>query len=54
MLIAAVRARAEFMVDRPLTWVMLVGFVGTFVASVGLWVTYGRRSARTSDAGRPA
>ena len=54
MLIAAVRARAEFMVDRPLTWVMLVGFVGTFVASVGLWVTYGRRSARTSDVGRPA
>jgi hypothetical protein len=28
MLIAAVRARAEFHLDRPLTWVMLSGFVG--------------------------
>jgi hypothetical protein len=39
MLLAAVRARAEFAVNRPLTWGMLVGFVVTLVASVFLWVT---------------
>lgn len=40
MLIAAARAGTEFATDRPLTWVMLVGFVATFAASVFLWYTH--------------
>jgi zinc transporter ZupT len=34
MLVATVLARAEFKPDRPLTWPMVVGFVGVLVASV--------------------
>ena len=34
ILVAAVRARDEFFTDRPLTWVMAVGFVGLFAASL--------------------
>jgi hypothetical protein len=32
--VAVVRARHEFFTDRPLTWVMAVGFVGLFALSV--------------------
>ncbi|NYG05769.1 hypothetical protein BJ986_000256 [Phycicoccus badiiscoriae] len=34
ILVAAVRARHEFFTGRPLTWVMGVGFVGLFAASI--------------------
>jgi hypothetical protein len=37
MLIAAVRAPAEFATDRPLTWLMLVGFLGVLVGSAYVW-----------------
>jgi hypothetical protein len=34
ILVAVVRARHEFLTDRPLTWVMGAGFVGMFAVSV--------------------
>jgi hypothetical protein len=37
MLIAAFRAPTEFATDRPLTWLMLVGFLGVLVGSAYLW-----------------
>jgi len=37
MLIAAVRARAEFDTSRPLTWLMLGGFVAVLLGSAYLW-----------------
>lgn len=37
MLVAAARAADEFAIDRPLTWVMLVGFVTTALGSAYLW-----------------
>ena len=39
MLIAAARAWDEFDPGRPLTWVMLVGFVGVLLGSAYLWYT---------------
>jgi hypothetical protein len=39
ILVAAVRARSEFFTDRPLTWVMLAGFVSVFIGSAYLWLT---------------
>ncbi len=36
ILLAAVRAHNEFFTDRPLTWVMLCGFLAMFVGSVYL------------------
>ena len=39
MLIAAVRARAEFDTSRPVTWLMLSGFVGVLLGSMCLWWT---------------
>ena len=38
MLVAAVRTPADFAVDRPLTWVMAVGFPAAFAGLVGLSV----------------
>jgi hypothetical protein len=37
ILVGAVRARGEFDTGRPLTWVMLVGFVAVLVGSAYLW-----------------
>jgi hypothetical protein len=34
ILVAVVRARHELFTDRPLTWVLGVGFVGLFAASL--------------------
>ena len=48
MLIAAVRARAEFDTSRPVTWVMLGGFVAVFVGSGWLWYTMEPRVRHTS------
>ena len=39
ILIAAVRARGEFFTDRPLTWLMLGGFIAVLIGSVALWYT---------------
>lgn len=39
MVIAAVRARAEFYTSRPLTWLMLCGFVAVLLGSTYLWLT---------------
>lgn len=51
MLLAAARARPEFATDRPLTWVMLAGFVAALGGSAFLWVTHEIRPHRTSDTG---
>jgi hypothetical protein len=37
MLIAAVRARGQFDTGRPVTWLMLGGFVGVLLGSTYLW-----------------
>lgn len=37
ILLAVVRARDEFATDRPLTWLMLVGFIGVLLGSAWLW-----------------
>ncbi|HEY3338789.1 MAG TPA: hypothetical protein VGK18_09820 [Propionicimonas sp.] len=37
MLVAALRAPAEFATDRPLTWLMLIGFIGVLCGSAALW-----------------
>ena len=48
ILLGAARAatRHEFATDRPLTWVMLVGFVGVLAGSAALW----RREQRAAPA----
>lgn len=51
MLLAAVRASTEFATDRPLTWVMLAGFIAALGASAFLWVTHEIRPHRAPDAG---
>jgi hypothetical protein len=50
MLLAAARAAPEFVAGRPLTWVMLAGFIVTFAASVYLWITHEIRPKRTPAA----
>jgi hypothetical protein len=42
ILIGVVRARGEFFTDRPLTWVLLVGFLALLAGSVYLSVTMRR------------
>jgi len=37
ILVAALRAPAEFATERPLTWLMLVGFIGVLLGSAYLW-----------------
>ena len=37
MLVGAVRARADLYADRPLTWLLLAGFVATLAGSLWLW-----------------
>jgi hypothetical protein len=37
MLIAALRARAEFATGQPFTWLMLAGFVAVLLGSAYLW-----------------
>jgi hypothetical protein len=48
MLVAAVRARAEFDPGRPLTWLMLGGFVAILACSGWLWYTMEIRGWHTS------
>jgi hypothetical protein len=52
MLIAAVRALPEFDISRPLTWLMLGGFVGVLLGSAYLWYSMEVRP-RFRDASRP-
>jgi hypothetical protein len=47
MLIAAIRARTEFLTDRPLTWVMLAGFTAVLTGSTFLWYAQETRGRRT-------
>jgi hypothetical protein len=50
MLVAAARARAEFDTGRPVTWLMLVGFVAVLLGSAYLWYAMEvRGSARLAD-----
>jgi hypothetical protein len=46
MLIAAVRARTEFYTDRPVTWLMLGGFIGVVLGSAYLWIIMEMRPRR--------
>ena len=46
ILLAAVRAREEFITDRPLTWLMLGGFVAVFIGSIALWYFQETRARR--------
>jgi hypothetical protein len=52
MLIAAVRARAEFDTGRPVTWLMLGGFVAILAMSGWLWYVMEIRVQRTSGRDR--
>ena len=45
ILLAAIRARHEFDGSRPMSWLLLVGFVGTLVSAATLSVTMDRRAA---------
>lgn len=51
ILIGAVRARAEFDTGRPLTWVLLGGFLAVLLGSGYLWYAMETR-ARPSHDGR--
>ncbi|MEO7422847.1 MAG: hypothetical protein ABIU87_10685 [Ornithinibacter sp.] len=51
ILLAAARARTEFATDRPLTWVMLAGFVAALGGSAFLWITHEIRPHPVPDAG---
>jgi hypothetical protein len=46
--IGAVRARSELRTDRPLTWVMLAGFVAVLAGSVSLWLANESRATVTA------
>ena len=43
ILVAAVRARREFFIDRPLTWILLAGFLAMLAGSA--YLTYAMRTA---------
>jgi hypothetical protein len=45
MLIAGLRAHDEFFTDRPLTWIMLIGFPAVLIGSAVLLATSNRRAA---------
>ena len=46
--VAAVRARDELFTDRPLTWLMLVGFLVVLVGSGYLWLAHEGRATVTA------
>jgi hypothetical protein len=50
MLVAVLRASGEFATDRPLTWFMLVGFVGVLLGSAYLWYAFEVAAKRRSAA----
>jgi hypothetical protein len=58
MLIAVLRAPGEFAIDRPLTWLMLTGFVSVLLGSAYLWYAYEvaprrARAARSTGTASP-
>ena len=54
ILIAAARARGEFYSDRPLTWLMLGGFVAVLIGSASLWISQNRTETRRNGHDRYA
>lgn len=48
MLVAAVRARSQIDTGRPLTWLLLGGFVGLLAGSAYLWARFERAGGRTT------
>jgi hypothetical protein len=54
MLIGAVRAHAEFHTGRPVTWLMLGGFVGVLLGSAYLWFTMEIRPRHRDPGGQSA
>lgn len=50
ILVAAVRAHAEFVTSRPLTWVFAAGFLAVLAGSVGLYLRMAGASAEPADA----
>lgn len=51
ILVAAVRAAGEFATDRPMTWLLLIGFVLVLGGSAYLWVAYEARPRRVTGGG---
>lgn len=50
MLVAVLRAPGEFAPDRPLTWLLLIGFVGVLIGSAYLWYAYEVRPTKHREA----
>ena len=48
MSVAAIRARAELLTDRPLTWLLLAGFAAALAGSAFLWVRTERGAGVTA------
>jgi hypothetical protein len=53
MLVAVLRAPGEFATARPLTWLMLVGFVAVLLGSGYLWYSHEVAPRRHSRQGTP-
>jgi hypothetical protein len=49
MLIAAVRAHDQFNTGRPLTWILLAGFLAVLLGSIGLWFAMEIRPRHPTD-----
>ncbi|GAA2033726.1 hypothetical protein GCM10009740_25320 [Terrabacter terrae] len=47
MLVGGLRARGDLHADRPLTWLLLTGFVATLAASLRLWWVMARADRKT-------
>ncbi|WP_426563218.1 hypothetical protein ACPPVT_19545 [Angustibacter sp. McL0619] len=48
ILVAAARAHSEFDTSRPLTWLLLLGFLGVLAGSTYLWLLYERGGGSTT------
>ncbi|MEA2704830.1 MAG: hypothetical protein QOD63_2775, partial [Actinomycetota bacterium] len=53
ILIAAARAHSEFDTSRPMTWLLLAGFVAALVAAVAISVAMDRRARAATPAPDP-
>jgi hypothetical protein len=53
MLVAALRARSELLAGRPLTWLMLFGFVAVLIGSAYLWFVMEVRPSRDAERSSP-
>jgi hypothetical protein len=52
MLVAAIRARGEFEAGRPLSWLLLVGFLSVLAAALGWYVAESRPRRSRREPGR--